>query len=250
MTVEHDGYGGYDGEGTGVDPLMAVLTDQPLPDAARADAAFMAEHRSAAADVALLREQLGILGEALTEVPEVSEEPAKSPSPPVRVRPHRRRPFALALGAVGVAAAGAMVVGLGWLLGQAGGGVTETSGAAADSAESDSSSAAGPLGSAEYLACARLVAEGEVTDTRPVPGTGEERVTLEVTHSYKPARTDTEVRFVIPTSAGLDEGEQVLVAIRRDSASPDFWLVGEAAIAGQRPLLIRTLPQAGATPCE
>lgn len=250
MTVEHDGYGGYDGEGTGVDPLMAVLTDEPLPDVARADAAFMAEHRSAAADVALLREQLGILGEALTQVPEVSEEPSKTPTPPVRVRPHRRRPFALALGAVGVAAAGAMVVGLGWLLGQAGGGVTETSRAAADSAESDSSSAAGPLGSPAYLACARLVAEGEVTDTRPVPGTGEERVTLEVTHSYKPAQTDTEVRFVIPTSAGLDEGEQVLVAIRRDSASPDFWLVGEAAIAGQRPLLIRTLPQAGATPCE
>ncbi|GEC07293.1 hypothetical protein SSP24_49480 [Streptomyces spinoverrucosus] len=243
MTVDRDGRGGFDS-----DPLMAVITGERLPDAARADAAFMAEHRSAAADVALLRQQLGLIGEALTE--EAPEEPSKAPSPPVRIRPHRRRPFALALGAVGVAAAGAMVVGLGWLLGQAGGGVTETSGAAADSAESDSSSTAGPLGSPEYLACARLVAEGEVTDTHPVPGTGEERVTLEVTHSYKPTRGNTEITFAIPTSAGLDKGEQILIAIRRDSATPDFWLAGETAIAAQRPLLIETLPQAGTTPCE
>ncbi|MBV7699246.1 hypothetical protein KWI83_27590 [Streptomyces sp. TRM70350] len=227
---------------------MAVLTDEPLPDAARADAAFMAEHRSAAADVALLRQQLRLIGGALAE--EAPEEPSEVPAPPVRVRPHRRRHFALALGAVGVAAAGAMVVGLGWLLGQAGGGVTETSGAAADSAQSESSKAVGPLGSPAYLACARLVAEGEVTDTRPVPGTGEERVTLEVTRSYKPAKTDTEATFVMPADVGLDEGDQLLVAIRHDSASPDFWLVGEAAIAAQRPLLIRTLRQAGMTPCE
>ncbi|MBG0855236.1 hypothetical protein I2W78_26155 [Streptomyces spinoverrucosus] len=220
--------------------------DEPLTDAARADAALVAEHRSAAADVALLREQLGIIAEALTEAP---EEPAQAPAPPVRPRPRRRRTFALALGAVGVAAAGAMVVGLGWLLVRAGDGATESSGAAADSAQSDSSKAVGPLGSPEYLACARLVAEGEVTDTRPVPGTGEERVTLEVTRSYKPARSDADVTFAIPTSAGLDEGEQVLVAIPRDSVSPDFWLVGEAAIAAQRPLLIETLPQADATPC-
>ncbi|MFI9616279.1 hypothetical protein ACIHCM_32125 [Streptomyces sp. NPDC052023] len=246
MTVERDGQGGSDRR----DPLMAVITGEPLPEAARADAALLAEYRSAEADVAVLREQLGIIGEALTEVAEVPEGPEKAPAPSVRVRPHRRRPFALALGAVGVAAAGAVVVGLGWLLVQAGGGAAKTSGVGADSAQSDSSSkGAGPLGSPEYLACARLVAEGKVTDTRPVPGTGEERVTLDVTRSYKPADGDAEVTFAIPTSAGLDEGDRALVVIRRGSASPDFWLVGEAAIAGQRPLLTETLPQAGTTPC-
>ncbi|MFG3657473.1 hypothetical protein [Streptomyces sp. NPDC047706] len=247
MTVERDGQGGLDPR----DPLMAVITGEPLPDAARADAALLAEYRSAEADVAVLREQLGVIGEALTEVPEAAEPPARSPAPSVRVRPHRRRPFALALVAAGVAAAGTVVVGMGWLLAQAGGGATETSGAGADSARSDSSSeAVGPLGSPEYLACARLVAEGEVTDTRPVPGTAEERVTLEVSRSYEPADGDTEVSFVIPASAGLDEGEQVLVALRRGSASPDVWLVGEQAIAGQRQLLAETLPQARATACE
>ncbi|MEV7996440.1 hypothetical protein AB0O67_32505 [Streptomyces sp. NPDC086077] len=245
MTVEH---GGYDGRGDGsarVDPLMAVLTDEPLTDAARADTAFMAEHRSAAADVALLREQLGILGAALTQEP---ERPAKAPAP-VGVRPQRRRLPALALGAVGVAAAGAMVAGLGWLLVEAGGRAAETSGASADSAQSDSKTV-GPLGSVEYLACTRLVAEGEVTRTWPVPGTGQERVTLDVTRSHKPAKSPGEVTFVIPTSAGLDEGVEVLVAVRRGAASPDFWLVGQDAIAGQRPLLTETLSRAGTTPCE
>ncbi|MFJ4472270.1 hypothetical protein ACIP2X_32945 [Streptomyces sp. NPDC089424] len=244
MGVEHGGDGGRDGGSFPMDPLMAVLTDEPLSEAARADGAFMAAHRSAAADVALLREQLGILGAALAAEPERSAPVAA----PVRTRPRRRRSFVLVLGAAGVAAAGAMVAGLGWLLVQAGGGADQTAGAAADSAESDAKTA-GPLGSAEYLACARLVVEGEVTKARPVPGTGEERVTLDVTRSWKPAKGAAEVTFTIPAVAGLDEGVDVLVAIRRGRTSPDFWLVGEAAVAGQRPLLTETLAQARTTPC-
>ncbi len=53
-------------EHDGVDALMAAITDEPLPDAARADAGFMAEHATATAEVALLREQLGIIGQALS----------------------------------------------------------------------------------------------------------------------------------------------------------------------------------------
>ncbi|MGP4084989.1 hypothetical protein [Streptomyces sp. KR55] len=242
MTAEHNT---HDGTG-GLDALLAAITDEPLPDEARADAAFMAEHRSATADVALLREQLEVIGRVLTE-------PAKPKAPepePVPVRPRRRRPFALALGAVGVAAAGAMVVGMGWLLVQAGGGGGDDAGAtSADSAQSDSKDA-GPLGSPAYLACARLVAEGDVTDVQPVPGERQERITLDVTRSYKPAKGEDEVTFVIQASAGLDEGDHLLVAIPRGSASPDFWAVGERDIAPQRQALTRALPESRTTACE
>ncbi|MFC9912324.1 hypothetical protein [Streptomyces sp. NPDC127197] len=234
MTAEHNG----------ADALMAAITDDPLTDEARADAAFMAEHRSATADVALLREQLEVIGRALTE-------PAKPKVPePVPVRPRRRRPFALALSAVGVAAAGAMVVGMGWLLVQAGGGSADDAGAtSADSAQSESKDA-DPLGSPAYLACARLVAEGDVTDVQPVPGERQERITLDVTRSYKPAKGEDEVTFVIRASAGLDEGDHLLVAIPRGSASPDFWFVGERDIAPQRQALIWALPESRTTACE
>ncbi|EGX56000.1 hypothetical protein SZN_30107, partial [Streptomyces zinciresistens K42] len=39
----------------GTDPLMAAITGEPLSPEDRADAAFTAEHRAAAADVAVLR---------------------------------------------------------------------------------------------------------------------------------------------------------------------------------------------------
>ncbi|MGW1538876.1 hypothetical protein ACWCPM_01030 [Streptomyces sp. NPDC002309] len=240
MSVDRDGLGGFEH-----DPLMAVITDEPLTDAARADAVFLAEHRSATADVALLREQLGVLGAALAQEPDRPAEVVV----PVPVRP-RRRFSAFALGAAGIAAAGAMVAGLGWLFVQADGGAARNVESSADEAQSDSKADPGPLGSPEYLACARLIAEGEVTKARPVPGTGEERVTLDVTRSYKPAKGAAEVTFTIPTAAGLDEGSQVLVAIRHGRTTPDFWLVGEEAIADQRPLLTETLTRADATPCE
>lgn len=49
----------------GLDALLAAITDEPLPEGARDDAEFMAEHGSAVADVALLREQLRIMGDVL-----------------------------------------------------------------------------------------------------------------------------------------------------------------------------------------
>lgn len=62
-------------QGRGADALMAAITGEPLSDEARADAAFMAEHDSAAADLALLREQLGIIGHALAEPAPPAPEP-------------------------------------------------------------------------------------------------------------------------------------------------------------------------------
>ncbi|MER6091866.1 hypothetical protein [Streptomyces bluensis] len=61
----YDARDAYDG----MDALMAAITDEPLPEGALDDTAFAAEHRSALADVALLREQLGLIGHALAGDP-------------------------------------------------------------------------------------------------------------------------------------------------------------------------------------
>ncbi|MBL1105064.1 hypothetical protein JK361_10755 [Streptomyces sp. 5-8] len=57
-----------------MDALMAAITGDPLPEEARRDPAFLAGHRAAETDVAVLRDQLAWLAEALTG--EVREETA------------------------------------------------------------------------------------------------------------------------------------------------------------------------------
>ncbi|MFE6526804.1 hypothetical protein ACFVON_34340, partial [Streptomyces sp. NPDC057794] len=66
---------GYDSEAGGADrdPLMAALTGEPLPEDAGPGA--RAEHRAARADVALLREQLGLIGDALADAGEAARPP-------------------------------------------------------------------------------------------------------------------------------------------------------------------------------
>ncbi|MEU7408464.1 hypothetical protein AB0B40_03885 [Streptomyces sp. NPDC042638] len=54
------------GEYDGMDALMAAITDDPLPEEAHRDPAFLTEHRAAQADVAMLRARLTWLAEALT----------------------------------------------------------------------------------------------------------------------------------------------------------------------------------------
>ncbi|ANP55084.1 hypothetical protein J2Z21_003436 [Streptomyces griseochromogenes] len=71
MTAGHEGAADAGrGEGAaeygGMDALMAAITGEPLPEEAGEDTAFLAEHRSAEADVAVLRERLSWLAEALT----------------------------------------------------------------------------------------------------------------------------------------------------------------------------------------
>ncbi|OLZ65721.1 hypothetical protein AV521_30360 [Streptomyces sp. IMTB 2501] len=52
-----------------MDALMAAITGEPLPEEARRDPAFLAEHRAAEADVVLLKDELAWLAEALAGDP-------------------------------------------------------------------------------------------------------------------------------------------------------------------------------------
>lgn len=184
----------------GVDALMAAILDEPLPAAARQDPAFTAARDAAAADVAVLREQLGLIGDTLAREAEPGPVPVR-PLPAVARPPRRaRRPLRVAFGALAAAAAASVVLGMGWLVTQAGQGDGMSSSAeadrkavgadeapGADEASGAKGSAGTGFGTPHYLACARLVAEGTVSAVEPVPGTGQERVTLEVTRRYKPA---------------------------------------------------------------
>ncbi|WP_230195719.1 hypothetical protein [Streptomyces coriariae] len=263
----HDPYEGQDGqEGEdNMDALMAVVLGVPLSglsEEARADTAYLAAHRSATADVALLREQLGVLADVLTEpVREPGREPVRVPeTAPVRqLRPPRRvRPLALRL--AGVAAAGALVLGGGWVVVQIGQGVANVeSDKSADSAagsdeKADASAGGGAslLGDPGYLACARLVVEGDVTAVDQVAGTTRERVTLHVTHAYRPAESGPEADFVMEADMDplLREGDHVLVALSKGSTTPDVWAVGESDILPEREALARALPEAEGVTCE
>ncbi|MFF5155730.1 hypothetical protein ACFY3N_05585 [Streptomyces sp. NPDC000348] len=56
----------YDGtEYDGMDALMAAILDEPLPGPARQDPEFLAARGAAVADLAVLREQLVVIGDAL-----------------------------------------------------------------------------------------------------------------------------------------------------------------------------------------
>ncbi|KUO02420.1 hypothetical protein [Streptomyces caeruleatus] len=246
MTAENEGR-------TRADALMAAITDEPLTDEARADAAFMAEHRSAAADVALLREQLGIIGHALAEPAPPEPEPQPAPAPaPVRVRRPsraRRRMFAVAYGGLAVAAAASVLVGMGWLLTQ-GEGAHSDAGAAADKQASEAGGG-GAFGSPQYLACSRLVAEGEATSVERLPGTTSLRVALHMSRYYKPDKGEQELTFVVDESLvpGLRVGDPVLIGIRQGTREPDFWAVGEQNIAPERAWITASLAQAGKLTC-
>ncbi len=247
MTAENEGR-------TRADALMAAITDEPLTDVARADAAFMAEHRSAVADVALLREQLEIIGHALAEpMPPPAPEPDPVPAP-VRVRRPsraRRRMFAMAYGGLAVAAAASVLAGMGWLLTQAGGDASDAgAGAAADKQASESGGGTA-FGSPHYLACSRLVAEGKATSVERLPGATSLRVTLHMSRYYKPDKGEQELTFVVDESLvpGLRVGDPVLLGIRQGARQPDFWAVGEQNIAPERAWITASLAEAGKLTC-
>ncbi|MER6568460.1 hypothetical protein ABT288_20370, partial [Streptomyces sp. NPDC001093] len=72
-----------------MDALMAAITGEPLPEEAHPDPGFLAGHRAAEADLAVLREQLTWLAEALTGERgdgAVPAEAAVSPRPVSRPR--------------------------------------------------------------------------------------------------------------------------------------------------------------------
>ncbi|MGX1562285.1 hypothetical protein [Streptomyces sp. NPDC055506] len=328
-----DGVDGSDvragGEYDGMDALMAAILGDPVPEGARQDAGYMAAHRTAVADVALLREQLTLMGDTLAhgdgarlEAGARTEAGARAPAnaadpadpagripaagpaagpraaapaagpgaaadPSVRVLPtqgrgdgpqpgpgadvcsqprqeagvrslaarrNRPRPLSLALRGLAAAAAATVVVGMGWLVVQAGGGAGDDSAgsSAADTAASPQhGSEDAKLGHAGYLACARLVVEGTVAEVEPVPGTGQDRVTLEVERSYKPAESEEQVVF--PMAEDIDPrlrpGAHVLVGISRGQAEPDLWSIGEKEIARERAWITAALPESRTIPC-
>lgn len=213
-------------EDNGTDALMAALTGEEPSGGDRADAAFLREYRAARADVAVLREQLGLIGDALARDAVVRQ------SAPARAPRDRHRVRRFAHGALAVAAVATVLAGMGWLVTRAGG-AGEDSGASADKAAAPSAGSA--LGGPARLACTRLVAEGDVTDVEPVPATaGQERVTLHVTRSYKPAKAPADVVFVLGeglVEKGLHKGDRVLVALPEGSAVADRVVVGAREIA-------------------
>ncbi|MEU2422480.1 hypothetical protein ABZ619_15890 [Streptomyces sp. NPDC007851] len=272
MPPEHDGHEQYadrdacDARGEGDDPgarvgedgallddaLLVVLLGEPLSDAQRADPVFMAEHRAAAADVALLRARLGILGDALAEPP--PPQPRRRPAGRRRPRPH---PGVRALGLAGALAAAfaAAVFGIGWLASNSGSDAM-SNGASSDRA-AGSASGSGAKGQERtegpgYLACARLVVEGTVTAVRQSPDAGEALVTLRVTRAYKPAKTAEEVRFPLAfgTDARIRAGVHLLVGVTRGERTPDRFAVGESEIAPERAWIVRDLPASRTLTCR
>ncbi|MGW5278446.1 hypothetical protein ACWERI_03150 [Streptomyces collinus] len=176
MTAEHEGADGAEAarEYAGMDALMAAITGAPLPEEARRDPVFLAEHRAAEADMTLLRSQLTRLADALTgeppadrpapradrtpphqkPTPPAGEADVTAPAAPVRsgrrsrdgarpggpARPGRprgpRRVLRIALGSVAGVAALGMVAGLGLLVARTGGSAGDAKSSAADGAKS------------------------------------------------------------------------------------------------------------------
>ncbi|MFK4100200.1 hypothetical protein ACI2L1_08985 [Streptomyces sp. NPDC019531] len=234
MTAEHDG----------LDALMAAITDEPLPESAADDPAFLAEHRSALADIALLREQLGIIGGALAE-------PAPAAKPvPVRPSRARRRARTLAFGTLAVAAVAGVVTGMGWLIGHSGSAGSDSA-SSADSGSSKAESGA-RFGSPVYLACATTVAEGEVTVVKELPATGELQVTVHVSRYYKPTVGVADVTYLIGAydlPEPLAKGTRVLFGVSEGSPSPDHWVLGEKEIARERAWVTASLPESRTLSC-
>ncbi|MEW1779317.1 hypothetical protein [Streptomyces sp. NPDC086777] len=247
------GHDGDPGAPDGLDALFAVLADEPPTVEQRADPVFMAEHRAASADVALLREQLGIIGDTLAAP---LPRPEHRPRPAGRRHPRQHRGVrALGLaGALAAAFTGA-VFGIGWLAAHTGSGAL-SNGASSDRAASSAAGSAGQGGKEQaggpgYLACARLVVEGTVTGVRQLADTGRERVTLHVSRSYKPARTAGEVEFLLDTGtdARIRTGARLLVGITAGQQVPDRYAVGEARIAAERTWILRDLPASRTMTC-
>ncbi|MDV9171618.1 hypothetical protein R6V09_16005 [Streptomyces sp. W16] len=232
----------------GVDALMAAITGEPVPQAARADAAYMAEHRAATAHVALLREQLGIIGEALSEPPPRPEPaPVRAPRPARRRRPALR---ALAFGTLAIAVVAGMITGLSWLVAH-NGGVNDASSSSADSKAADGagegSKSPGPLSDPElYVACSSLLVEGTVTGVQP-SSDPRKRITLAVTRSYRPAHGPADVTVVLAAGAtpAPRQGQHVLVGVPKGAHTATLWAVGDDAVAADRAAIVGALTGAG-----
>ncbi|WP_445279746.1 hypothetical protein [Streptomyces sp. DSM 118148] len=281
--------GHEDGEHGGMDALMAAITGAPLPPQAQGDPALRAEHRSAEADVAVLKEQLVRLAEALTgepQQPAPGTTPADGPagegtgggaegagtegaagSAPAGVRgagrPRSvrrpggagrpggvRRGARVLLGSVAGVMAFGLVAGLGWAVVRSGGGVSAGSDKSADA----KSRADGPARAASgpALSCYRLLAEGTVTWVDRRTRAPRIRVVLTVTRSYRPAHGPSEVAFLLGAAASPAprSGQHVLAGVARDRQEASLWAVGDARVADERARFTGTASESAPAPCD
>ncbi|WP_193433298.1 hypothetical protein, partial [Streptomyces luteocolor] len=211
------------------DALMLALTDDPVPDEARADPDFAAEHAAAVADVALLKERLGAVGDAL------AARPAPPPREPLPLCPPRRRRDAVAAVFVTAAAvvAAALVSGLAWLVVAGGPTAGDDSAGSAKGAAPDHRGGGGDADADQspegFVACSRLIAEGTVTEVTPIPGAERDRVTIRVTDHLKPTTGPATLTFPMlhDVDPRLKKGDRTLITIPRGAAEPDNWATGK-----------------------
>ncbi|MCX4583184.1 hypothetical protein [Streptomyces sp. NBC_01481] len=188
MTVDRDDMNRRGMDEHGVDSVMAAVSGEPVPEGAERDP----EIAAALADVAVLREQLTFIGDAVA-----GRTAAPAPVVPVRGRRGRRgRVLALTL-----AASVAIGTGTAYLVahnGSIGGGGEDGGGAAKLTAEG-------------LVACSTDIAEGTVARVEPLKGKGGFRVVLDVERSYKSEKPDSAEnggRQLTFTAPGDDSGEQ------------------------------------------
>jgi hypothetical protein len=264
------------------DALLAAITDEPPPEGARDDAEFLAEHRSALADVALLREQLTLIGDALADGTESARPvPVRAPkkrarradrAPKQRTRrpdpapgTRRRRPLALVMGTLAAAVAATVVAGMGWLVVNSGGASNDassdtssarTSGGDADSkgGSSDASSAPSvPSSSEMHIACSRVLVEGTVVSIT-ARDDGDVRVVLKVKRYYRPERSVRDHPTIAVTLDGiaredLKPGTYTLLRVPVHAEDRQDWEVGWG-VGDARKDILKALPGAEGLACS
>ncbi|MER5945032.1 hypothetical protein ABT127_03095 [Streptomyces sp. NPDC001904] len=226
--------------------LMLAVCGDPLPDD-EPDAADVA------ADVALLREQVRGIGDALAARP--APEPVSVPvRAPVPVR--RRRPLRIAFGALVAACAAGTVGGLVWLGTNAPGGVSSDAGASNKSvADPDSGGAAGDedgSSPALHIACSRVLVEGRVVSITP-RADGDVRVVLDVTRYYRPERSAEKhptfaVTLTGSAKADLKPGTYTLIRTPVHPGDRQDWETGRG-VQDVRGGIVDALPEARGLAC-
>ncbi|MFJ8826341.1 hypothetical protein ACIREE_31800 [Streptomyces sp. NPDC102467] len=226
--------------------LMMAVSGEPLPDS-DPDAAEVA------ADVALLREQVRGLGDALAA--HRTPEPMRAPvSVPLSVPVRRRRPLRLALGGLAVAGGLGVASVMVWAVLQSGGGIAASSGD--DKSAADNGKAAGgesaDLSPEGFVACSRVIAEGTVVKVEQLPGTGQDRITLRVTRYIKPESGGAKT-LTFPMDHDVDPrlktGDRPLITIPEGGRQPDNWSTGKDS-ERLRAMVLKALPGSHAITCD
>ncbi|MFZ3594584.1 hypothetical protein [Streptomyces sp. BH104] len=217
--------------------LMLAVTGEPLP-ADDPDAAAVA------ADVALLREQVRGLGDALA----ARREPVAAPRPaPAPVR--RRRPVRWAFGGLVAACAVSVFGGLVWL-GMSAPGSGGDAGSADDKAVAQDGGKSAASSQAMRIACSRVLVEGRVTSITP-RADGDVRVTLDVKRSYRPERSAHTLTLTLDGTAERDlrRGTYTLIRVPVRPDARQTWETGHA-VTEARTNILRALPESRGLRCD